>query len=87
MVLKKKEKKNIKNRKLKQKINNDHFLLRLNNTAFDFIFVQVIFSMLGTSSYNFENKEKKLAAFTVHGRTMAYSIMCKNLFVRIFLLF
>ena len=56
MVLKKKEKKNIKNRKLKQKINNDHFLLRFHNTAFDVIFVQKIFSMLGASLYNFENK-------------------------------
>ena len=57
--MKKKEKKNIKNRKLKQKINNDHFLLRFHNTAFDVIFVQVIFSMLGASPYhNFENKGK-----------------------------
>ena len=55
---KRKEKKNIKNRKLKQKINNDHFLLRFHNTAFDVIFVQVIFNMLGASSYNFENKGK-----------------------------
>ena len=30
-----KEKNNIKNRKLKQKINNDHFLLRFHNTAVD----------------------------------------------------
>ena len=44
-----------KNRKLKQKINNDHFLLRFHNTAFDVIFVKVIFSMLGASSYNLEN--------------------------------
>ena len=44
-----------KNRKLKQKINNSHFLLRFHNTAFDVIFAQVIFSMLGASSYNFEN--------------------------------
>ena len=55
---KKKRKKNIKKRKLKQKINKDHFLLRFHNTAFDVIFVQVIFSMLGASSYNFENKGK-----------------------------
>ena len=48
----------IKNIKLKQKINNDHFLLRHHNTAFDVIFVQVIFSMLGASSCNFENKGK-----------------------------
>ena len=54
----KKEKKNIKKRKLKQKINNEQFLLRFHNTAFDVIFVQVIFSMLGASSYNFENKGK-----------------------------
>ena len=53
-----KEKNNTKNRKLKQKINNNHSLLRLHNTAFDAIFVQVIFSMLGASSYNFENKGK-----------------------------
>ena len=57
--MKKKEKTNIRNRKLKQKkINNDHFLFRFHNTVFDVIFVQVIFSMLGTSSYNFENKGK-----------------------------
>ena len=56
--MKKKEKKNIKNRKLKQKINNDHFLLRFHNAVFDFIFLQVIFSMLGASSYNFENRDK-----------------------------
>ena len=54
----KKQKKNIKNRKLKQKNNNNHFLLRLHNTAVDIILVQVIFSMLGTSSYNFQNKGK-----------------------------
>ena len=54
----KKEKKNIKNRKLKQKINNDHFLLRFHDNAFDVILVQVIFSMLGPSSYNLENKGK-----------------------------
>ena len=53
---KKEEKNNIKKRKLKQKDNNDHFLLRFHNTAF--IFVQVIFSILGASSYNFENKRK-----------------------------
>ena len=53
-----KKKKNIKNRKLKQKINNNHFLLRFHITTFDVIFVQVIFSMLGVSSYNFENKGK-----------------------------
>ena len=47
---KKKEKKNIKNRKLRQKITNSHFLLRFHNTAFDFIVVQVIFSMLGAST-------------------------------------
>ena len=46
--VKKKEKKNIKNRKLKQKINN----------VCDVIFVPVIFSMLGASSYNCENKGK-----------------------------
>ena len=54
----KKEKKNIKKRKLKQKINNEQFLLRIHNTAFDVIFVQVIFSMLDASSCNFENKGK-----------------------------
>ena len=53
--MKKKEKKTIKNRKLKQKIN---FLLRFHNTVFDVISIQVIFSMLGTSSYNFEHKRK-----------------------------
>ena len=58
MKKKKKEKKNIKNRKLKQKINNDHFLLRFHNTAFDVIFVQVIFSILDASSCNFKNKGK-----------------------------
>ena len=42
---KEKEKKNIKNRKLKQKNDNDHFLSRFHNTAFDVIFVQVIFSV------------------------------------------
>ena len=56
--MKKKKKKNTKKRKLKQKINNNHFLLRFHNTVFDVIFVQVIFSMLGASSYNFENKGK-----------------------------
>ena len=56
--MKKRISKNIKNRKLKLKINNDHFLLRCHNTEFDVIFVQVIFSMLGSSSYNFENKGK-----------------------------
>ena len=50
-----KEKKNIKSRKLKQKINNYHFLLRFHNTVFAVVFVQVIFSMLGASSYKFEN--------------------------------
>ena len=55
---KNKEKKNIKNRKLKQKINNDHFLLRFYNTALDVIFVQLIFSVLGAFSYNVENKGK-----------------------------
>ena len=55
---KEERKKKIKNRKLKQKNYNDHFLLRFHNTAFDVIFVQVSFSMLGTSSYNFENKGK-----------------------------
>ena len=43
-----------KNKKLKQKINNNHFLLRFHNTAFDVIFAQVIFSVLGASSYNFK---------------------------------
>ena len=57
MKKKEKEEKNIKRRKLKQKIN---FLLRFHNTAFDVIFVQVIFSMLGASSYNF----KKFAVFS-----------------------
>ena len=47
-----------KKRKLKQKINNGHFLLRFHNTAFDVIFVQVIFSVLGASSCNFKNKGK-----------------------------
>ena len=54
----KKKKKNIKNRKLKQKDNNDDFQLRFHNTAFDVIFVRVIFSMLDASFYNFENKGK-----------------------------
>ena len=87
--MKKKEKRisKTKNRKLKQKINNDHFLLRHHNTAFDVIFVQVIFSMLGASSYNFEKEREILPAFTVYRRTMAYSIMCKKLFVKIFLSF
>ena len=58
MKKKKKRKKNMKNRKLKQKINNDHFLLRFHNSAFDVVFVKVIFSMLATFSYNFENKGK-----------------------------
>ena len=49
-------KKNMKNRKLKQKINNNHFLLRFHNTGFDVIFEQGTFSMLGASSYNFQNK-------------------------------
>ena len=34
MKKKRKEKKNMKNGNLKQKINNDHFLLRFHNTAF-----------------------------------------------------
>ena len=54
----KKEKKNIKKRKLKQKINNKQFLLRFHNTAFDVIFVQMILIMWRASSYNFENKGK-----------------------------
>ena len=58
MKKKKKEKRNIKDRKLKQKINSDHLLLRFHNTTFDFIFAQVIFSMLGASSYNFGNEGK-----------------------------
>ena len=60
-ICKKKTKKSIseiKNRKLKQKINNDRFLFRFHNTAFDVIFAQVIFGMLGASSYNFENEGK-----------------------------
>ena len=69
-----KKKKNIKNRKLKQKIKSDHFLLRFHNTAFDVIFVQVIFSMLGASSYNFEKEREILPAFTVYRRTMAYIV-------------
>ena len=40
------------------KVNNDHFLLRFRNTLFYVILVQVIFSMSGASSYNFENKGK-----------------------------
>ena len=55
---KKKEKNNIKNRKLKQKINNDHFPLTFHNPAFDVIFIQVVFSTLGESSYNFEGLQK-----------------------------
>ena len=43
----KKNKKKIENTKLKQKINNDRFLLRFYNTAFDAISVQLIFSMSG----------------------------------------
>ena len=39
---KEKKKNNIKNRKLKQKINKNHLLLRFHNTAFDVIFRQVI---------------------------------------------
>ena len=61
MKKKEKEKKRIskiKNRKLKQKINEDHFLLRFQNTSFDVIFVQVFFSMLGACSFNFDNKGK-----------------------------
>ena len=60
-ICQKKRKKSIsdiKNRKLEQKINNDRFLVRFHNTAFDVIFVQVIVGMLGASSYNFENKGK-----------------------------
>ena len=53
-----KEEKNIKNRKLKLKINNDHVLLSFHNTVFDVIFVLAIFGMLGASSYNFEHKGK-----------------------------
>ena len=34
MKKKRKEKKNMKNGNLKQKINNDHFLLRFHNAAF-----------------------------------------------------
>ena len=45
----------MKKRKLKQRINNKQLLLRFHNTAFDVIFVQMIFIMLGASSYNFEN--------------------------------
>ena len=60
---KKTEKKNIENRKLKQKINDNHFLLRFHNAAFDVIFVQVIFGMLGVSSYNFENKENSTCIY------------------------
>ena len=48
----------LKKIELKHKINNYHFLLRFHNTVFNVIFAQVIFSMLGASSYNFENKEK-----------------------------
>ena len=55
---KKKKEYQSKNRKLKQKINNNHFLLRFHNTAFDVIFAQVLFSVLGASSYNFKIKEK-----------------------------
>ena len=55
---KKEEKKSIDKRKSKQKINNDHFRLKFHNTAFDFIFVQMTFSMSGVSSYNFKNKGK-----------------------------
>ena len=55
---KKKKKKKIKIRKLKPKINNNHFLLRFNNTVFDVIFAQVIFSILSASSNNFENNGK-----------------------------
>ena len=51
-----KTKKDYQNRNLKSKINNDHLLLRFHNTAFDVIFVQVTFSVLDASSYNFENK-------------------------------
>ena len=58
MKKKKRKKKNIENRKLKQKTNNNHFLLRFHNNVFEVIFLQVIFSMFGASSYNFENKGK-----------------------------
>ena len=37
---------------------NNHFLLRFHSAALDIIFVQVTFSMLGASFYNFENKGK-----------------------------
>ena len=49
-----------KKRKIKsiRKTNNDHFLLRFHNTAFVVILPQVIFSMLGASSYKFENNWK-----------------------------
>ena len=46
----------MKNRKLKQKINNNHFLLRFHNTGFDVIFEQETFSMLGASSHDFQSK-------------------------------
>ena len=58
-IKKKKEKNNIKIRKLKKKkIKRDHFLLRFHNTAFDVVFVQVVFGMLDASSCKFENKGK-----------------------------
>ena len=56
--MKKKKEKKIKITKLKPKINNNHFLLRFNNTVFDIIFAQVIFSILSVSSHNFENNGK-----------------------------
>ena len=39
---KKRKKKGISKIELKQKIDNDHFLLRFHNTAFDVIFAQLI---------------------------------------------
>ena len=83
----KKTKKDYQNRKLKPKINNDHFLLRFHNTVFDVIFVQVSFSMLGISYYNFENKGK----YYLHLQSTVgqwFIVLCEEkLLVRILLLF
>ena len=75
---KKEKNKRLKNKDLKQ---------IFHDTGFDAIFVQVMFSMLGASSYKFENKEKYyLLLRSTEGQFLAYSIICKKLFVRIFLL-
>ena len=74
---KKKEKKNIKNRKLKQNIDNDHFRLRFHHTAFDVIFVPMVFSILFASSYNFENNGK----YYLHLRSTEGQWLCVKSFL------